>query len=63
MSELIHYQEMDQVVLEQRPLLMVDWLEIDVAGKCACGLKLVSVNEEYFQGPGYGCDRIYRQAM
>ncbi len=44
------YTELHELVEEQRPLLMLDQVQVDLDAGIAIGLKSVSMNEEFFQG-------------
>ena len=50
MVERVGYQQLDSLLPEGRPLRMVDRLELDLDEKRARGVKLNSVNEEFYQG-------------
>jgi 3-hydroxymyristoyl/3-hydroxydecanoyl-(acyl carrier protein) dehydratase len=48
MSQILSYRDLQTLIPERRPLLMLDRLQIN--GTSAVGLKAVSMDEEYFQG-------------
>ncbi len=50
MAEVLSYTDVLAAIPERPPLLMVDRVEVDPAGRRAVGLKNVSVNEPFFEG-------------
>mgnify|MGYP006289615561 CR=1 FL=1 len=50
MSDVYSYQELAGLIPENRPLLMVDRLELDREARSAAGVKAVTMNEPFFQG-------------
>ncbi|NOY80155.1 MAG: hypothetical protein GXP31_04025 [Kiritimatiellaeota bacterium] len=50
MAEILTYADMEELIPERPPLLMLDRVQLDTEGRRAVGLKNVSVNEAFFTG-------------
>lgn len=50
MSKILNYGELNTVIRETAPILMIDRLSINEDGTSASGVKCISMNEDFFQG-------------